>query len=94
MSYLHKNGFFHLNLKPENIVFDANELPKNTDFCLSRCFPQLFSQIFSEENKTVDNLIYTAPEMIENCENYRKSTDVYSFAMLAYQIVTDKKNVF
>lgn len=35
-----------------------------------------------------------APEMIENCENYSKSTDVYSFAMLAYQIVTDKKTVF
>ena len=80
MSYLHKNGFLLLNLKPENIVFDANELPKITDFGLSRCFPQLFSQFFSEENKTVDHLIYMAPEMIENCENYNKSADVYSFA--------------
>ena len=36
LDYLHANRIVHLHLKPENILLDANMVPKITDYAYSR----------------------------------------------------------
>ena len=38
IAYLHKNGIAHLDVKPQNILIDANEVAKISDFGTSEYF--------------------------------------------------------
>lgn len=92
MRYLHDQDILNLDLKPENILFDSNFYPKITDFCLSSLLFNLFSRnIKSIINKDKESLVYIVPEILKGENNYTKSYDVYSFSMLAYSILTNKK---
>lgn len=81
MRYLHQNKVFNCHLKPEKILFDENFYPKISVFSLSRCFPSI--------KKRVKITYYLAPEVTKN-KKYEIRSDVFSFAMIAYEILTNK----
>lgn len=85
MMYLHKHNIIHRDLKPGNILLDDKLEPHITDFGASKfhCFGQSFNQ-----TQNVGTSIYMAPEVIEGI-NYNGKADVYSFAILMYEVVTD-----
>ena len=90
MRYLHQQGILHRDLKPENILFDENFYPKIADFGLSRCFENVLNNEEMKLTKNVGTPLYMAPELIDENSNYDLSVDVYSFAFIAYEIVTGK----
>lgn len=79
MKYLHKHKIIHKNLKPENVLIDEQYCPHISDICFKPA-----------TNLTIKGQIYMAPELLNNEENYGQEVDVYSFAMLAYELVTGK----
>ena len=90
MSYLHLNNIIHRDLKPANILEDDYLFPKIADFGLSK-------QMHTNESSMTDqsttcfkgSLAYSAPECILKYE-FTKASDVYSFAMIVYEIVTSE----
>lgn len=85
MAFLHSNNIMHRDLKPENILFDKYLLPMICDFGLSK-----------EENSIDQSLnsikgtpIYIAPEIINDAD-YTTACDVYSFAIIAYQLFVNE----
>ena len=91
MQYLHKHGIIHRDLKPENILTDEERHPHICDFGLSRCFKK---SLTNSEKLTmtgqIGTPIYMAPEIFNGDDHYSSSVDVYSFAMIAYELVTGK----
>lgn len=81
MRYLHEQNSVHLNLKPENILFDNNDYPIICDYCFSNCLSL---------KKTQESIKHMAPELIKNT-NFDKSVDVYSFGILAFEIINGMK---
>lgn len=79
MQYLHSRGIVHGNLKPQNILLDLHSYPHITDFGLSKLTETSFLN--------ADSLVFNAPEIFELKEKDFKS-DVYSYAMVAYLIIT------
>tara|TARA_Y100000746_G_C15463687_1_gene432726 strand:- start:947 stop:1825 length:879 start_codon:yes stop_codon:yes gene_type:complete len=79
MIYLHAKDILHRDLKSANILI-KNDLLAISDFGLAR---------FSASEMTAETGSYRwmAPEVIRH-ENYDKSCDVYSFAMLQYEMMT------
>lgn len=86
MLYLHNNEIMHLDLKPENILFDENYYPLVCDIGLYFCLPKLFTKAMEND---IGTIIYMPPEML-NENKYSPSVDVYSFSILAYEILTEK----
>lgn len=85
MKYLHDRNIIHRDLKPGNILLDEDFHPLITDFGLSKFFKVDQSSI---QTQACGTLIYKAPEVIQGI-NYNTKADVYSFAILMFEVVTD-----
>lgn len=81
MNFLHKHNILHRDLKPGNILLDKNFYPKINDFDLSINKISKFSEL-------VGTSLYIAPEIWLKNE-YSKASDVYSFSMIVFEIMTD-----
>ena len=90
MSYLHSYDIIHRNLNPSSIFFDDSFLPKISGFNISK---ELSKSLPLDEprkdGKFKGEEFYLAPEVLKKLE-YGKPSDVYSFALLMYEIVTEE----
>lgn len=94
MSYLHSQNILHRNLKPSNILIDELIHPKLADFGLAKNINENDDRNKrKDETPILGTYIYDAPEVFSNLE-YSKATDVYSFALVVYEIMTNKKPFF
>lgn len=74
------HNIIHGDLKPANIFEDEYLFPKISDIGMSK---------FSTESTTglKGTSIYIAPESWDDC-GYSKTGDVYSYAMISYEMLT------
>ncbi|OHS98877.1 hypothetical protein TRFO_34779 [Tritrichomonas foetus] len=84
MAYLHENHIIHRDMKPENVLLDANYYPRITDFGLSKIFDANSSNYQSMNGGTCQ---YMAPEIITD-DHYNTSVDVYAYGVLVYELYT------
>lgn len=82
VDYLHRNGIVHRDLKPGN-VFREEQLVKIGDYGLSK-FISVSRR--SGQTQSVGTVHYMAPEI--STGNYGKSVDVYSTAVMAFEMLT------
>ncbi|ELP95362.1 tyrosine kinase, putative, partial [Entamoeba invadens IP1] len=87
LEYLHNNGILHRDIKPDNfLVFslesgiDVNA--KLTDFGSSRNVNMMMTNMTF--TKGIGTPTYMAPEVLKQ-EKYKKSADIYSFAITMYE---------
>jgi len=97
MKYLHQSGMMHRDLKSSNIfinVVESKELcispsvqVKLTDFRFSKLKEATNSTMFT--SKETGTTLWRAPEVFkENTEKYTKAADVYSYAMVFFEVLT------
>jgi TPR repeat protein/serine/threonine protein kinase len=84
MKHVHACGIMHRDLKPANILLDENWRGLIADFGCSR----LLSSIRTHPPEWgVGTFAYAAPEQLEAQEWYTEKVDVFSFGLVAYEIV-------
>ncbi|KAK8841964.1 hypothetical protein M9Y10_026920 [Tritrichomonas musculus] len=91
MAYSLSYGIAHSDLKPENILMTNDLCPKISDFDTARMEKEGFSQSFNMSGSEITSPLYSAPEVIECDEGYEKyaeKSDVYSFAIITYEVIT------
>ncbi|GIW82551.1 MAG: hypothetical protein KatS3mg105_4358 [Gemmatales bacterium] len=87
LSYIHEQGFLHLDLKPENVMCDKHGNVKITDFGLA--VPDLDFASLSDMGLPQGTIDYCSPEQRHGLPVDRRS-DLYSLAVLAYELLTGK----
>ena len=85
--FLHKNGIFHLDAKPDNIMFDKKFTPIIIDFGFSQ------KRINESTTKTlikgkVTSGPYSAPELGEGKEIDGEKADVFSLGAILFNLFT------
>lgn len=86
MAYLHSHNIIHRDLNVYNICLDYNKMPKITGFNISK---EIKDGKPTKSKKIKGTPAYLAPEVFLKHE-YSKASDVYSFGLLLYEILTDK----
>ncbi|CAM0908702.1 unnamed protein product [Alopecurus aequalis] len=91
LKFLHKLDIpiIHMDLKPENIMLDGNNVPKIADFALSRVFGQEQTRLCTQT--VVGSYGYMAPEYLYRGEISAQS-DIYSLGLMILEITTREQN--
>jgi len=89
MTFLHSHSVLYRDLKPDNIGFDCHGRVKVFDFGLARLLDRREDKDGERRRLTfqVGSLRYMSPECAKG-EEYSFSTDVHSFAVLLWEVIT------
>ncbi|XP_050452311.1 serine/threonine-protein kinase fused isoform X2 [Cataglyphis hispanica] len=80
--YLHSNRVMHRDLKPQNVLLEANGVAKLCDFGFARSMSTGTHVLTSIKGTP----LYMAPELIEECP-YDHNADLWSLGCIVYELV-------
>ena len=86
LEYLHKNGYLHRDIKPDNVMFTDDGILKLIDFGLSCDYPSETGPMISQAT----TLFYRAPELLFGCDCYGPEVDMWSLGVSFVELFTIK----
>ncbi len=91
ISFLHSHNIIHRDLKPQNILIDKYHgkiTLKITDFGISKHLDDNANSVVTNSLMGVGTLSYASPEQLSS-KNIRHNTDLWSFGVLAFRVLTN-----
>ena len=88
LTYAHEKGVLHRDIKPSNILIDQRDLPYISDFGLAR-IAQVGDSTISHD-LMIGTPFYISPEQARGERQLGPATDVYSFGVILYELLTSQ----
>ena len=92
LKFCHSRGVIHRDLKPNNILITKEGIVKILDFGISYRIKQTgltsLSASFKNPNANFGTPLYMSPEQVYGNPIQGKEVDIWSFGVIAYQLIT------
>jgi len=85
LAYAHKQGIFHRDIKPGNVLLSEGEWPLLTDFGLAKMAESSIQ--LTKTGVGVGTPMYMSPEQGQGADVDQR-TDIYSLGIMLYELVT------
>jgi eukaryotic-like serine/threonine-protein kinase len=86
LAHAHENGVVHRDLKPGNVLFDAEGRAKVADFGIAHV---VGSDSLTDEGTVMGTAAYISPEQVAG-GHATPATDVYAFGVLLYRLLSGR----
>jgi serine/threonine protein kinase/tetratricopeptide (TPR) repeat protein len=90
LAYAHRHGVVHRDIKPGNIMLNREEKVKIADFGLAHLAKAQGGLDVTRDYHTMGTLKYMAPEQLTSAKNIDERSDIYSFGVCLYELLTGK----
>jgi len=87
LCHLHTHGIIHRDLKPENILITENGQIKVIDFGIAALINE---ERQSTKKSFMGTPVYMSPEQKKDPKNVTFSSDIYSLAVITYELILGK----
>ena len=89
IQYAHQMGVIHRDLKPQNILVDAQGSPKVLDFGLAKMLAGPVDRVMTVTRAVLGTLPYMSPEQARgNLGEVDTRTDIYALGVILYELLT------
>ncbi|MBI4718761.1 MAG: protein kinase [Planctomycetes bacterium] len=92
VEFAHQHGIIHRDIKPGNILVDAQGVPHVLDFGLARALgrePVMGELLATQTGEFMGTFAYAAPEQVRgNPDMVDTRTDVYALGVILYEMLT------
>ena len=89
---LHRAGIVHCDLKCKNVVVDAQDVPKITDFGKAISIEELKTAAAGDH--IIGTMQLTAPETIDKRLARSKKIDVWNFGTMIFELMSGQERVY
>jgi eukaryotic-like serine/threonine-protein kinase len=89
LGHAHSKSVIHRDVKPENIVFDCNGVPKLTDFGLVM-HHDVDHMSLTQEGAWVGSYYYISPEQVDGSRDIDGRSDIYALGATLYYALTGR----
>lgn len=86
----HRHGLVHRDIKPDNILFDADGTPKLADLGVAK-FEEYQQSVVTATGVIIGTPAYMAPEQMVNSHEVDLRADIYSLGVVLYEMLTGKR---
>lgn len=90
LCHLHAHGIIHRDLKPENILVNESGGIKVIDFGISQLLTDSDEDSYANRKRLIGTPIYMSPEQKNDPESTSYPSDIYSLAIITYELVLGK----
>ena len=91
LSMAHAHGVIHRDVKPDNILFAANGMPKLSDLGVAKLLGRTSDGTHTMQGVIIGTPAYMAPEQIIDSSHIDERADIYSLGVALYEMLTGKR---
>jgi serine/threonine protein kinase len=91
LEHAFSRGFVHRDVKPENVLFDAQGTPKLCDFGLVKSLGASAYAGLTRPGQGFGSVAYMPPEQVGNAVNADQRADIYSVGATLYHMLTGRR---